>query len=490
MEQASSAVAQHEVVIAGGGPTGLMLAGELRLAGVDVAIVEPRPSHALEGLRAGGLHIRALELLEQRGLAERFLAEGQLHTRAPFAGSTLDLSDAPSRHPHFLALWQTHVERLLGAWASALGATMYRGVELCDFADEGTRVQLQLSGGRALACQWLVGCDGGRSQVRQRAGIAFPGWEPATSYLIAELELGAEPPWGARYGSHGAQALARLDDGRARVVLSGPYVEAQGAPTLDDVRAALHAAYGSDFGLRRARNAARFSDVTRQAEAYRAGRVLLAGDAAHVHSPVGGQGLNLGLQDAVNLGWKLGAVVRGTLPESVLDSYHMERHAAGARVLRTTMGLSALQRGDARTGALRETLAELMTAPAARAAGVALSAGLDVRYELGDGHPLLGRRMPDLAFITSEGPVYVPQLLREARPLLLALTGTLPVGPFPAHLCTRTAHHDGPWCVPGVGEVAAPTAVLVRPDGHVAWVGEGSERGLREAIARWVGANA
>src|SRR5215469_10527007 len=398
----------HAVVIAGGGPTGLMLAGELALVGVDVAIVERRETQELAGLRAGGLHVRTIEVLDQRGISDRFISQGQVLRRAPFAGITFDISDLATRHNYFLALWQTHIERILADWIGELGVPVYRGREVTCFAQHDTGVDVQLSDGRSLRAQYLVGCDGGRSLIRNRAGIGFPGWDPSTSYLIAEVETAEEPEWGIRRGEKGINAVAKLEDGkRARVVLNEQHVRQGEEPTLSDVREGFIALYGTDYGLRSATYISRFTDTARQAACYRDRRVLLAGDAAHVHSPVGGQGLNIGVQDAVNLGWKLAQVVHGTSPENLLDTYHAERHPVGARLLRNTMALTAIQRSEDRIDALREMVTELMQQNAARKQYVAMMSGLDVHYDLGEGHPLLGRRMPDLELSTVKGTLRV-----------------------------------------------------------------------------------
>jgi len=261
------------------------------------------------------------------------------------------------------------------------------------------------------------------------------------------------------------------------------------APTLEDLRAALVGLYGTDFGLRSAGWISRFTDMTRQAASYRAGRVLLAGDAAHIHSPVGGQGLNLGVQDAVNLGWKLAQVVKGTSPATLLDTYHAERHPVGARVLRTSMAQTALSRGDARMDAVRETIAELMRMEEPRKRYAAMMSGLDLGYDLGEGHPLLGRRMPDLELSTETGPRRLYSLLYEARPVLLDLgaPGALDVAPWADRVRRVDARYGGTWELPVLGEVSAPTAVLIRPDGHVAWVGGGTDRDLGEALTTWFG---
>ena len=408
---------EHAVVIAGGGPTGLMLAGELALARVDVAIVERRESQDLAGLRAGGLHPRTTEVLDQRGIADRFVSQGQVIRSAPFAGDALDISDLPTRHNYFLALWQTRIERILADWVGELAVPVYRGREVTGFAQDDTGVEVALSDGRSLRAKYLVGCDGGRSLIRKKAGIDFPGWDPSTSYLIAEVEMAEEPEWGIRRGEKGINAFAKLEDGkRARAVLNEQHVRQGDEPTLRDVREALIAVYGTDYGLRSATYISRFTDMARQAASYRDGRVLLAGDAAHVHSPVGGQGLNIGVQDAVNLGWKLAQVVKGTSPESLLESYHAERHPVGARVLRNTMAQTALDRADDRIAALRETMTELLQMDEPRKQYLAMTSGLDIHYDFAKGHPLLGRRMPDLDLVTGTGPLRVFTLLHDARP--------------------------------------------------------------------------
>ena len=486
----TGAVNRHAVVIAGGGPTGLMLAGELALAKVDAAIVERRATQELAGSRASGLHSRTLEVFDQRGLAERFLALGQKHQRAPFAHALLDISDLPSRHNYFLAIWQNQIERILADWVAELGVPIYRSCEVTSFAQDAAGVDVELSDGRSLRAQYLAGCDGGRSLVRKAAGIDFPGCDASTSYLIAEASTTEEPAWGLRRNEKGIQALGKLDDGkRLRLVLSERYVAASDAPTLDDVRDALVAVYGTDFGIHSPTWISRFSDATRQAAAYRERRVLLAGDAAHVHSPVGGQGLNISVQDAANLGWKLAQVVHGTSPESLLDSYHAERHPVGARVLRTTMAITAIERGDERTQSLREMICETMQLDEPRRRHFAKMSGLDVHYDLGAGHPLLGRRMPDLELSTDDGTQRVFTLLHAARPVLLNLgeTAAFDVTPWARHVRSLHARYTGAWELPVFGAVPAPTAVLIRPDGYVAWVGDGTDQGLHAALTTWCG---
>ena len=481
---------EQAVVIAGGGPTGLMLAGELALAGVDVAIVERRAGQDLAGSRARGLHARTIEVLDQRGIADRFLSQGQVAQVAGFSYIPLDISDFPTRHNYGLGLLQDRVERTLADWVGELDVPIRRGREVTGFAQDDTGVDVELSDGAALRAQYLVGCDGGRSLVRRAAGIEFPGWDASTSALVAEVEMREEPELGIRRDDKGVHALGRLEDGdRVGVVVREEQAGATGEPTLRDLSQALIAVRGTDYGLHSATWISRFTDMTRQAASYRDRRVLLAGDAAHVHSPMGGQGLNTGVQDAVNLGWKLAQVVNGTTPDSLLDSYHAERHPVGARVLRTTMGMVALSRGDDRTEALRDTMSELLSMDEPRKRLAAMISGLGIHYDLGEGHPLLGRRMPDLDLVTPGGPLRVFTLLHDARPVLLNLAepGGLDITPWADRVALIDAEHVGAWELPAIGAVAAPTGVLIRPDGHVAWVGDGTDLGLADALSTWFG---
>ncbi|HEX5504694.1 MAG TPA: FAD-dependent monooxygenase [Thermomicrobiales bacterium] len=485
-----AAKAAHAVVIAGGGPTGLMLAGELALAGVDVAIVERRADQDLAGSRAGGLHARTIEVLDQRGIAERFLAQGQVAQVAGFAWVRLDISDFPTRHHYGLALRQQHIERILAGWVGERGVPIYREREVTGFAQDDAGVDVALADGRSLRAAYLVGCDGGRSLIRKAAGIAFPGWDPTTSNLIAEVELAEEPAWGLRRDDKGIHALSRLEDGRrVGVMVTEQHLGRTGEPTLRELSAALIAVYGTDYGVHSPTSISRFTDMTRQAAAYRDRRVLLAGDAAHVHYPVGGQGLNVGVQDAVNLGWKLAQVVKGVSPDSLLETYQAERHPVAARVLRDTMAQVALLRTDDRTNALREIMAELLGMDEPHKRVAAMMSGLDIRYDLGAGHPLLGRRMPDLDLATADGPRRVFTLLHAARPVLLNLgaPGGLAISPWAERVRLLDAHYGGGWELPVLGAVAAPTAVLIRPDGYVAWVGDGTQQGLADALTTWCG---
>jgi 2-polyprenyl-6-methoxyphenol hydroxylase-like FAD-dependent oxidoreductase len=494
-------MSDHAVVIAGGGPTGMMLAAELALAKVDVAVLERRPDHVLVGSRAGGFHSRTIEALDQRGVADRFLAEGQVAQASMIGTTVLDMSDFPTRHPYSLGIWQNQIERIMAAWVAELQVRIHYGIEVTGLAQDASGVEVELSDGRTLRAQYLVGCDGGRSVVRKAAGIEFPGWDPSKSNLIAEVEVTEEPELGMRRDSVGVHAIGRLeyeirdgeviymDGGPVRVMVTERRLGPGSEPTLRDLSEAMIAVYGTDFGIHDPTWISRFTDMTRQAAAYRAGRVLLAGDSAHVHYPAGGQGLSLGVQDAVNLGWKLAQVIDGTSPESLLDTYHDERHPVAARALKHTMAQTALQRQDERTQALADLVSELamMDEPRRRLAGIV--SGLDIHYDLGEGHPLLGRRMPDLDLVTANRRLRVFELLHGATAVLLNLgePGSLDITPWAGRVQLIDAEHDGLWELPVIGAVIAPAAVLIRPDGYVAWVGDGTGTGLRDALTAWFG---
>jgi 3-(3-hydroxy-phenyl)propionate hydroxylase len=504
------------------------------LAGVDVAIVERRANQDLVGSRAGGLHSRSIEILDQRGIADRFLSQGQVHPVVHFH-IPLNFSDAPTRHNYLLGLWQNHIERILAEWVGELGVTIYREREVSGFLQDATGVDVELSpvgdfaasslardfaassDGQSLRAQYLVGCDGGRSLIRKAAGIEFPGWDPTTSWLIAEVETAEEPKWGFHQDAFGIHAIGKAEKGGlARMVLTERQIGHTSEPTLRDVSEALIATYGTDYGIHTPTWISRFTDMTRQAAAYRDKRVLLAGDAAHVHPPVGGQGLNIGVQDAVNLGWKLAQVVKRTSPESLLDTYHAERHPIAARVLRNTMAQVALRRTDERTKALGDTVSELLAMDEPRKRLAAEMSGLGVHYDLGGNtgtgdldkrHPLLGRRMPDLDLITANGPLRVFTLLHAARPVLLnfgepggfddaskslarddaSKSPTGDIAPWADRVQLLDAKYVGMWELPALGPVTAPAAVLIRPDGYVAWVGDVTRLGLVDALTTWFG---
>ncbi|MEZ5376864.1 MAG: FAD-dependent monooxygenase [Acidimicrobiales bacterium] len=476
---------EYEVVIVGAGPAGMMLAAELTLAGVEVVVVERRANQGLESPRSRGLHARTIEVLDQRGVADRFLAAGQPMQVQAFAGIPLDISDFPTRHPYGLALMQSEFERTMADWIDELGVPVMRSRQVVAFEPTDEGVFVSLDDGMVLETEYLVGCDGSRSMVRTTAGIEFAGWDPTVCWIHSEVEVDELPPFGLRGGG----GIGPASSGRIGVTLAEADLDRGHEPaTIDDVRAALYRVDGTDYGARNPQFVARFTDATRQAVDYRAGRVLLAGDAAHVHAPFGGQGLNLGVQDSVNLGWKLAQVIRGESPASLLDTYHDERHLVAASVMANTMAQRALQSNDERTVALKSVVADLLGLDQARTLLAASISGLDIRYAHEGDHPMVGRRVPDVDLATADGSVRVFELLSDARPLLVDFdpASALDITEWRQVRHVR-ARFDGPWELPVVGSVAPPTALLVRPDGHVAWVGSGSDDGLHTALATWFG---
>ena len=481
-----------DVIVVGAGPTGLMVAGELALAGVDVQLVERRTTSELVGMRARGFHSRTIELFDQRGIADRFLAAGQTFASASFANTPVDISDLPTRHAYTLALVQREIERILSEWVEELGVPIHRGREVVGFAQDADGVDVRLGDGTSMHAAYLVAADGGRSSIRKAAGIEFPGWDATRSTLIAEVEVTDETPKGVRVDETGIHGLNPIGDGPTmQVLVTEQEIGPASEPTLADLSQALIAVFDTDFGVHDPTTISRFSDATRQAAAYRAGRVLLAGDAAHVHGPTGGQGIGLGVEDAVNLGWKLAQVVKDIAPANLLDTYQAERHPATERALKYTMAMGVTQLANPRVGALVDVLADLVPIDAARVRLSCLHLGLDVRFDVADdSHPQLGRRMPDLDLTTEDGAVRVFTLLHDARATLVNLgePGTVSSGSWADRVQLVDASYDGTWELPVIGAVDAPSAVLIRPDGHVAWVGEGTAAGLDETLERWFGA--
>ncbi|HEU5331405.1 MAG TPA: FAD-dependent monooxygenase [Actinocrinis sp.] len=508
------------VVIVGAGPTGLMLAAELALAQVEVALLERRPDQELIGQRALGFFARTTEVFDQRGIADRFLKQAKVGQFGGFAWIPLDISDFPTRHNYGVGLAQQQIERILAEWVGDLGVPIQYGTEVTGFAQAEAAIHVELSDGRTLHAQYLVGCDGGRSMVRKNAGIEFPGWDASISNLIGEVELTDEPEWGVHRIGGGLHSFARPNGhGLSRVMVAEQQPGRTDEPTLHDLSEALTTAFGTDYGLRRAAWISRFSDMARQAAAYRDGRVLLAGDAAHVHYPMGGQGLGVGVQDAVNLGWKLAQVVNGTAPETLLDTYHAERHPVAAHVLHNTLAQVALTATGPRTEALRDIVTDLLSLDEPRKRIAAMMTGLDIRYapnaadsdptptltptltptpDPDEAHPLLGRRMPDLDLVTPDGPQRVYTLLHAARPVLLsfATPGAFDLTGWTHRVQLVEAEHarTGPetapahsWQLPVLGPVPAPQAVLIRPDGYVAWAGAPRDPGLPDALTKWFG---
>ncbi|MGN7799518.1 FAD-dependent monooxygenase [Leifsonia sp. 22587] len=471
---------QFDVIISGGGPTGMMLASELRLHDVRVLVVE-RDAEPTTAVRSLGLHPRSVEIMDQRGLLDRFLAAG---TRYPGGGRFAGIPsprpvELDTTHDYILGMPQPVTDRLLAERAAELGADIRRGREVTGFEQDGTGVTVELAGGERVRGGWLVGCDGGRSLVRRTLGIGFPGEAATTEWILGEAEATARADEIAATServraTHRGFGIGPSGDGLYRAVVPAASVSEDRtvAPTLEEFRTQLRAYAGTDFGIHSPRSITRFTDATRIAERYRSGRVLLAGDAAHIHPPLGGQGLNLGIQDAFNLGWKLAAEVRGWAPVGLLDSYESERRPAGEEVLTLTRAQSELISPEPGPQAVRRILTELMDIDAVARTLGAKVAGIAVRYDLGDGPELVGRRLRDIPL--GSGRLY--DHLHEGRGLLLDRTGALSTAGW-----TGRVDH-----LPDAGAALDTPAVLLRPDGHVAWAGS-EQAELDERLARWFG---
>jgi 2-polyprenyl-6-methoxyphenol hydroxylase-like FAD-dependent oxidoreductase len=459
-----------------------MLAAELRLHDVRVLVLEKETEPA-PFVRIVGLHIRSLELMAMRGLLERVLERGR---RRPAAGFFAAINkpapkDLDSAHAYLVGIPQPVIVRLLEDHAIRLGAQVRHGCAVAGLEQDDEGVTVELSSGERLRTRYLVGCDGGRSTVRKLLGVGFPGEPSRNETLMGEMHAGAPR-------NEIAARVAEIQETEKRFWLrpfgEGTYsvvVPAAGVsdrtepPTLDDFKRQLRAVAGTDFGVHSPRWMSRFGDATRLAEHYRIGRVLLAGDAAHIHPPTGGQGLNLGIQDAFNLGWKLAAHIRGWAPDTLLDTYEAERRPVAADVLDNTRAQMELHSPDPGARALRRLLTELMDFDDVNRHLIEKITAIGIRYDFGEGPDLLGRRLRDLDL--NQGHLY--DLLHRGRGLLLDRTGRLTAGGWSDrvdHVADPAAALDVP-------------CVLLRPDGHVAWIGD-DQQALNDRLSRWFGAPA
>ncbi|MFF9561810.1 FAD-dependent monooxygenase [Leifsonia sp. NPDC014704] len=475
-----------DVIISGGGPTGMMLAGELRLHGVEVLVLE-RDMEPTTAVRSLGLHPRSIEIMDSRGLLDRFLAAG---TKYPGGGRFAGIpSPRPvhldTAHDYILGMPQPVTDRIIAERAAELGAHIRRGEEVVGFSQAADQVEVELASGERVRGRWLVGCDGGRSLVRRTLGIDFPGEAATTEWILGEVQATVSAEEIAAVSeevrkTHRGFGIGPNGEGLYRAVVPAASVSEDRSvpPTLDEFRTQLRAYAGTDFGIHSPRSITRFTDATRLAERYRVGRVLIAGDAAHIHPPLGGQGLNLGIQDAFNLGWKLAAEVGGWAPDGLLDTYFGERHPAAEDVLTITRAQSELISPEPGPQAVRRLLTELMDVDGVGEFFGAKVAGIAVRYDVGeadagsDARGLLGRRLRDVRL--SRGRLY--EHLHDGRGLLLDQTGTLSVEGWAGRVDLVSDVSD---------ELDAP-AVLLRPDGHVVWVGSSQEE-LEVRLARWFG---
>ena len=468
-----------DVIIAGCGPTGAMLAAELRLHDVSVLVIEKEPE-PVTFVRIVSLHVRSLELMAMRGLLDRILENGR---QRPIGGIFAAIA-APtpegldSAYAYLLGIPQPVLVELLEDNAVAVGAEVRRGRAVVGFEQDDDGVNVELTGGERLRARYLVGCDGAHSTVRKLLGVGFPGEPSRNETLMGEMEVGMSR-------EELASRLSELHDSSRRFWLRpsghGRYsvvVPAAGVgdraepPTLDDFRRQLRTTVGTDFGVHSPRWMSRFGDATRLVDRYRVGRVLLAGDAAHIHPPIGGQGLNLGIQDAVNLGWKLAAQTRGWAPAPLLDSYEAERRPVAEDVLENTRAQTELLSEEPGARAVRRLLTELMDFAEVNRFLIEKIIATGIRYDFGEGSDLIGRRLRDIE--VGSGHLY--ERLHAGRGLLLDRTGRLTAGGWADrvdHLADATATMDVP-------------ALLLRPDGYVAWIGD-DQQDLDEHLARWFG---
>ncbi|MGV9823325.1 FAD-dependent monooxygenase [Nocardia xishanensis] len=482
-----------DVVIAGAGPTGLMLACELRTLGLEVAVLDALPARTGES-RAGGIHARTMEVLDQRGLLDGILAQGDPRQVGHFAGIPVDFSDYATRYPFTLVIPQSLIERELESRAAELGVTVQWDAPVAGYRQDAYGVEIEIGGSngiRRMRAAYLVGCDGGRSAVRKLAGIDFAGTEATMTGMLADVEL-ADPPaeqfFGHRRGM-GDFSAVQLQPGWYRLVVQRHdlVLERGATVSFDDFRANFTEIAGTDLGMHSPRWVSHYGDAARHADRYRAGRVFLAGDAAHIHYPAGGQGLNLGVQDAVNLGWKLAAALRDGADDDLLDTYESERRPVAARVLHNTRAQTALSRPGPHTDALRDIMGDLITLDEVRHRIGLMITALDIDYDTASDHPLAGRRVPDVDLVTADGPARAHELLRPARPILLRLDNTSPTPESNNHFDTVLASsHATHWPVPGVGDIPRPAALLIRPDGYTVWATDDPTAALPDTFRNWL----
>jgi 3-(3-hydroxy-phenyl)propionate hydroxylase len=490
------------VIVAGAGPTGLTLATELRRGGIDVQLLEQRSSRAQNGSRAAGMQPRTVEMLDQRGVVDRFLAAGPPAHLGNFAGIVLDYSALPTRFPYALNIMQAETEQVLEDLASELGVAVQWSTTVTGFRQDATGVDVIVDTPRGTAVlrgSYLVACDGGRSKIRRLAGVGFPGTDATMACLTGEVELDDPPerPLFLERRERGSVTAIQFRPGWHRVVTCEPHrtADPDDPVTLEEFRASVRRVAGTDFGMHSPRWLSHFNDAARQAERYRVGRVLLAGDAAHIHLPAGGQGMNMGMQDAFNLGWKLAAVLRGEATPALLDTYHDERHGADADTLNLVRAQAALFGVSDPIRELYNVFSHLIGFSEVNTYLSARLSGLDIRYPGFGDHPLLGRRVPDVAIDTSGRATTIYEFLHRATPVLLNFSDSVDLGEaataWAGRVTTVCATNTAdPWALPDGTTIPAPAALFIRPDGYVAWIGDGAPdlTGLRETITAWCGA--
>ncbi|MBT2386570.1 FAD-dependent monooxygenase [Streptomyces sp. ISL-11] len=482
------------VIIAGAGPAGLMLAGELRLAGTEVIVLERLPKRTGES-RGLGFTARTMEIFDQRGLLSRF-GDIDTSTQGHFGGLPIDFALLDGARQAAKSVPQSHTEAVLEEWVTSLGTDLRRGHQVLSFTDEGDHVAVTVQGPdgeSVLSAQYLVGCDGGRSMIRKAAGFDFPGTAATMEMFLADVRgLDLEPRMIGETLPGGMVMVGPLPGNITRIIVcerGTPPQRRTTPPSYDEVAAAWKRLTGTDISHGDPEWVSSFGDATRQVTEYRRGRVLLAGDAAHIHLPAGGQGMNTSIQDAVNLGWKLAAVTAGKAPAGLLDTYHDERHPVGVRLLMNTRAQGLLFLSGPEVQPLRDVITELIAYDEVSRHLAGMVSGLEITYNVGRGtHPLLGRRMPRLELVGADRKTTSTDLLHAGRAVLLDLQDN-----------PRLRERAAPWSDRIDIVTAAPyglqedhplhgtAALLIRPDGYIAWAAPGSHHDLPMALERWFG---